>query len=639
MSEAAVDQRESPPLAETPDIYGAYPRLSDDQIATLEAGGARRAVDTGETLVREGERSDYFFVILSGKVAVTTTDDAGNRHVIRVHGPGRFLGELGDLEGQAAFYTAEVVEPGEVLVVPTERVRALVAHDPVLSDLILRAYLLRRSLLIQEESGFRIIGSCYSPDTARLREFAARNRLPHRWIDLERDKHAERLLQRFGVSPQDTPVVIWGGEVLRNPTNTELARRVGLPVPDTVPDESDVVVVGAGPAGLGAAVYAASDGLTTAAMERIATGGQAGTSSRIENYLGFPGGISGADLAERAVLQAGKFGARIIVSAEITRLESDGGQHRVTLADGGSVVARAVVLATGARYRRLAVPGIESFEGNGVYYAATFQEALMCGTGPVVIVGGGNSAGQAAVFLAARVSRVYVVIRGDDLNKSMSRYLVDQINQHPRVTVRSCTEIREVHGNGALSAVVTEDKRTGERHSIQTRALFVFIGADPNTSWLAGAIELDDHGFVPTGPAALYSDTDGNQVRTQRQPMMLETSQPGVFAAGDVRSGSVKRVASAVGEGSMAIRQIHEYFGTYRQRGPPRPVSLPGIRQYRTGRLTRTGPSWSALATSVVVGITRRQNVKHQPRSYTPEVPPAGFEPATPALGEPCSIP
>jgi thioredoxin reductase (NADPH) len=562
MSEAAIDQRESPPLAETPDIYGAYPRLSDDQIATLEAGGARRAVSTGETLVREGERSDYFFVILSGKVAVTTTDDAGNRHVIRVHGPGRFLGELGDLEGQAAFYTAEVVEPGEVFVVPTERVRALVAHDPVLSDLILRAYLLRRSLLIQEESGFRIIGSCYSPDTARLREFAARNRLPHRWIDLERDKHAERVLQRFGVSPQDAPVVIWGGEVLRNPTNTELARRVGLPVPDTVPDESDVVVVGAGPAGLGAAVYAASDGLTTAAMERIATGGQAGTSSRIENYLGFPGGISGADLAERAVLQAGKFGARIIVSAEITRLESGGGQHRVTLADGGSVVARAVVLAMGARYRRLAVPGIESFEGNGVYYAATFQEALMCGTGPVVIVGGGNSAGQAAVFLAAQVSRVYVVIRGDDLNKTMSRYLVDQINRHPRVTVRSCTEIRQVHGNGALTAVLTEDKRTGEQHSIQTRALFVFIGADPNTSWLAGAIELDDHGFVPTGPAALYSDTDGNQGRTQRQPMMLETSRPGVFAAGDVRSGSVKRVASAVGEGSMAIRQIHEYFGT-----------------------------------------------------------------------------
>jgi thioredoxin reductase (NADPH) len=562
MSEVAVDQRESSPLAETPDVHGAYPRLSDDQIATLEAGGARRTVDRGETLVREGERADYFFVLLSGKVAVSTTDDTGNRHVIRVHGPGRFLGELGDLEGQAAFYTAEVVEPGEVLVVPTERVRDLVAHDPALSDLILRAYLCRRSLLIQEGTGFRIIGSCFSPDTIRLREFAARNRLPHRWFDLERDPQAERLLQRFGVTAQDTPVVIWGGAVLRNPTNAELARRVGLPVADTAPDESDVVVVGAGPAGLGAAVYAASDGLTTAAMERIATGGQAGTSSRIENYLGFPGGISGGDLAERAALQAAKFGARILVSAEIIRLESGDGQHRVTLADGGSVVARAVVLAMGARYRRLPVPGLDSFEGDGVYYAATVQEALLCGTGPVVIVGGGNSAGQAAVFLAGRVSRVYVVIRGEDLSKTMSRYLIDQIDRHPRVTVRSCTEIREVHGDDKLSAVVTEDKRTGERHSIQTRALFVFIGADPNTSWLAGAIQLDDRGFVPTGPAALYLDTDGNQVRTERQPMMLETSQPGVFAVGDVRSGSVKRVASAVGEGSMAIRQIHEYFGT-----------------------------------------------------------------------------
>jgi thioredoxin reductase (NADPH) len=563
MSEVAASaQRTSNPLAETPDIYGAYPRLSDDQIATLESGGARQAVDTGEVLVREGERVDNFYVILSGKVAVSTEDDAGNRYVTRVHGPGRFLGELGDLEGQAAFYTAETVEPGEVLVVPAERVRALVAHDPVLSDLILRAYLWRRSLLIQEGSGFRIIGSCYSPDTARLREIAARNRLPHRFIDLERDKQAERLLERFGVAASDAPVVIWGTEVLRNPTNTELARRVGLPVPDRASGETDVVVVGAGPAGLGAAVYAASDGLTVAAMERIATGGQAGTSSRIENYLGFPGGISGADLAERAVLQAGKFGARILLSAEITRLESDGGQHRVTLADGGSVVARAVVLAMGARYRRLDVPGIESFEGNGVYYAATVQEALLCGTGPVVIVGGGNSAGQAAVFLAARTSQVYVLIRGDDLRKTMSRYLIDQIHQHPRVIVRTFTEIREVRGNGELTAVVTEDKRTGERHSIQTRALFVFIGAVPNTAWLAGTIELDDHGFIPTGAAALYLNGDGaKNRRPRRQPMMLETSRPGVFAVGDVRSGSVKRVASAVGEGAMAVRQIHEHFG------------------------------------------------------------------------------
>ncbi len=561
MSEVMVDLRESPALAETPDVFGAYPRLSADEVATLEAGGARRTVGTGEILVREGERSDYFFVILSGKVAVSTVDDTGNPRVIRVHGPGRFLGELGDIEGQAAFYTAEVVEPGEVLVVPTERVRALVAGDPALSDLILRAYLCRRSLLIQEGSGLRIIGSCFSRDTVRLREFAARNRLPHRWFDLERDARAERLLQRFGVTTQDTPVVIWGGAVLRNPSNAELAQRVGLSVPDAVPDEADAVVVGAGPAGLGAAVYAASDGLTTVAMERIATGGQAGTSSRIENYLGFPGGISGGDLAERAALQAAKFGARILVSADVVRLDSSDGQHQLTLASGATVVARAVVLAMGARYRRLAVPGLESFDGNGVYYAATVQEALLCGTGPVVIVGGGNSAGQAAVFLAERVARVYVVIRGDDLSKTMSRYLIDQIERHPRVTVRSCTEVREVHGDDKLSAVVTEDKRTGARHTIETRALFVFIGADPHTSWLADAIKLDDRGFVPTGPAALYSDTAGGRTRTPRQPMTLETSQAGVFAVGDVRSGSVKRVSSAVGEGSMAIRQIHEYFG------------------------------------------------------------------------------
>jgi thioredoxin reductase (NADPH) len=471
MSEATTDQQAMTALAETPDMDGAYPRLDEDQTAALEAGGSRRPVNRGDTLVREGERSDDFFVILSGRVAVSTTDDAGDRQVIRVHGPGRFLGELGDLEGQPAFYTAEAVDSGEVLVVPTGRVRDLAAHDPALSDLILRAYLLRRSLLIQEGTGLRIIGSCFDPDTVRLREFLTRNRLPHRWIDLERDKYAERLLQRFGVSCQDTPVVVWAGKVLRNPTNTELARRVGLSVPDAVPAEFDVIVVGAGPAGLAAAVYGASDGLITGALERIATGGQAGTSSRIENYLGFPAGISGADLAERAGLQAGRFGARIVVSAEAVRLYCEGDHHLVHLADGTTVAARAVVLATGARYRRLAVPGIELFEGKSVYYAATVQEALACGTGPVVIVGGGNSAGQAAVFLAARVVRVHVLIRGEDPNDSMSRYLVDQILQHPRVTVRTCTEVVEVHGDDELAAVVARDNQTGERCSIATRAI------------------------------------------------------------------------------------------------------------------------------------------------------------------------
>ncbi|WP_231982401.1 cyclic nucleotide-binding domain-containing thioredoxin-disulfide reductase [Mycobacterium sp. E787] len=546
---------------ETPDLFGAYPRLTEDQIATLLPGGSRRRVGVDEVLVREGMRSDELFVVLSGKVAIVTDDDSGERRLLRVHGAGRFLGELGDLEGQPAFYTAIVVVDGEVLAVPTSRVRALVAHDQVLSDLILRAYLVRRSLLIGQRVGFRIIGSCFSPDTARLREFAARNRLPHRWLDLERDPNAERLLHRFGIPPEDTPVVIWGTRVLRNPSNVELARVVGLTVPDVITDERDVIVIGAGPAGLGAAVYGASDGLRTSAIERIAVGGQAGTSSRIENYLGFPAGISGSDLAERAFLQADKFGARISVSAEATGLESDGGQLQIRFADETVAVGRSAVLATGARYRRLAASGIDAFHGNGVYYAATYQEALLCGDGPVVIVGAGNSAGQATVFLATQVSRVYLLVRGDSLDKSMSRYLVDQIVQQPRVTVRLNTEVGEVHGDEALNCVVAENNQTGERESIRARALFVFIGADPNTEWLAGTVALDRHGFIETGQAAANHMAGADGLATARRPVFLETSVPGVFAAGDVRSGSVKRVASAVGEGAMAIRQIHEYFG------------------------------------------------------------------------------
>ncbi|MCW2653752.1 MAG: thioredoxin reductase [Mycobacterium sp.] len=561
MSDGAAVKSACDQWVETPDLYGAYPRLDEDQIATLEAGGSRRSVRVDEVLVHEGVQSEEMFVILSGKVAIVDDDEWGERRILRVHGPGRFIGELSDLEGQAAFYTAIVVVEGDVLAIRTERVRSLVAHDQVLSDLILRACLMRRSLLIGDGAGLRIIGSCFSPDSVRLREFAARNRLPHKWLDLEKDENAERLLRRFGISPDDTPVVIWVHRVLRNPTNAELARVVGLPVPDTLSQECDLVIVGAGPAGLGASVYGASDGLRTVSMERIATGGQAGTSSRIENYLGFPAGISGSDLADRAFIQAEKFGAQISVSAEAVRLESEGGQLCVGLADGTCTVARAAVVATGARYRTLAVPGIEKFYGNGVYYAATNQEALLCGDGPVVIVGGGNSAGQATVFLSSRVSRVDLLIRGDDLGKSMSRYLVDQIEQQPRVTVYTNTEVREVDGDDVLSSVVAENNQTGERHPLKTRALFVFIGAQPNTEWLRGTIALDDHGFIVTGEAAVARCADENSNFTAvRRPTMLETSLPGVFAAGDVRSGSVKRVASAVGEGAMAVRQVYEYL-------------------------------------------------------------------------------
>ncbi|OZF40640.1 cyclic nucleotide-binding protein [Rhodococcus sp. 14-2483-1-1] len=547
---------------ETTDEHGAFPRLTDDQVAVLEVGGTRRSVRTGEVLIREGAPSNDFFVVLSGKVAVLDEGDRdGERRILRVHGPGRFLGELGLLEGQVAFYTAEAIEDGELLVTPAERVRELVAHDPVLSDLVLRAYLLRRHLLIGLGSGFRIIGSCYSPDTLRLREFAMRNRLPHKWIDLERDERAEQLLRSLDIAPEDVPVVIWHGEkVLRNPTNTELARIVGLSVPNAAQDVFDLVVVGAGPAGLAASVYGASDGLNTVTLETIAAGGQASTSSRIENYLGFPAGISGSELAERAVIQADKFGARILVSAEVTGLTSEAGYHVLRLSDGGTVRGRSIVLATGARYRKLTVPGIAELEGTSVYYAATHQEARMCGTDPVAIVGGGNSAGQATVFLAEHVSDVHLLIRNDDLGKSMSRYLVDQIEHHPHVTVHRHTEVREVRGKKYLDEVVVENNRTGEQATIRAHALFVFIGATPYTGWLADAIALDEHGFVLTGTDAALARGDGDLQIGAALCGTLATSRPGLFAAGDVRSGSVKRVASAVGEGAMSVRQVHEYF-------------------------------------------------------------------------------
>ncbi|WP_206490058.1 FAD-dependent oxidoreductase [Rhodococcus sp. KRD162] len=563
MSTAISSEDAGPAVVdETTDEHGAFPRLTDDQVAVLEVGGTRRSVRTGEVLIREGAPSNDFFVVLSGKVAVLDEGDRdGERRILRVHGPGRFLGELGLLEGQVAFYTAEAIEDGELLVTPAERVRELVAHDPVLSDLILRAYLLRRHLLIGLGSGFRIIGSCYSPDTLRLREFAMRNRLPHKWIDLERDERAEQLLRSLDIAPEDVPVVIWHGEkVLRNPTNTELARIVGLSVPNAAQDVFDLVVVGAGPAGLAASVYGASDGLNTVTLETSAAGGQASTSSRIENYLGFPAGISGSELAERAVIQADKFGARILVSAEVTGLTSEAGYHVLRLSDGGTVRGRSIVLATGARYRKLAVPGIEALEGTSVYYAATHQEARMCGADPVAIVGGGNSAGQATIFLADHVPDVHLLIRGDDLGKSMSRYLVDRIDRHPRVTVHLHTEIQAVHGQKYLDELVVADNHTGEQDTIRVHALFVFIGAVPHTGWLADAIALDDRGFVLTGMDAVHAFDGDNRSIDPAQFRTLETSRAGLFAAGDVRRGSVKRVASAVGEGAIAVRQIHEYF-------------------------------------------------------------------------------
>ncbi|MFD0055930.1 FAD-dependent oxidoreductase [Streptomyces sp. NPDC127168] len=545
---------------ETPDQYGAFPRLSPEQLQSLAAHGEHRRTAENEVLYREGEPFREFLAIRSGTVEVLHDHGGPEERTVAVHGPGRFLGELGLLEGQAAFDTAVVREPGEILAVPVDRQRALVGRDPVLGDLILRAYLGRRYLLIGLGAGFRILGSCYSPDTLRLREFAARNRLPHRWVDLEKDKEAEGLLRRFGIRPEETPVVLWKGDhVLRNPSNTELAQIIGLPAPSPEAGRYDVMVVGAGPAGLAAAVYGASDGLTTAVVDAVATGGQAGTSSRIENYLGFPSGVSGGELIERAVLQARKFDARLMVSAKVTGLTPHNDEYVVSFADGSRARTGAVVLASGVWYRRLEVPGIDRLEGISVYYAATVHEASLCQADPVAVVGGGNSAGQAALFLANHASRVQLLVRGGDLNADMSRYLVDQVERHPKIEVMLHTEVRRVFGEQKLEALLVEDNTSGRRRELRAAALFVFIGARPRTEWLRDVLALDEKGFVFTGADAQPLADPARWASLGRGPLLLETTLPGVFAAGDVRSGSVKRVAAATGEGAMSIHLVHEH--------------------------------------------------------------------------------
>jgi thioredoxin reductase (NADPH) len=535
-------------LHETPDLHGAFPRLDGAQIAALAAHGEERPTQAGEVLIHEGDSDPPFIVILDGLVAVVEGQGCEDETVVGVHGPGRFIGELSQLTGQAAFLATKALEPGRVLTVPVDEVRVLVGTDQGLGDLILRASLLRRSLLLDAGVGFKLMGSRFSPDTRRLREFAARNRLPHHWIDLEDDAHAEALLRGLGVAPEETPVVIWRGvQLLRNPTNDELARLIGLPVFRPSEQMADLVIVGAGPAGLAAAVYGASEGLATIVVDSVATGGQAGTSSRIENYLGFPSGISGGELAERAVIQADKFGARFSVPSEAAGLEEGDGCHVIRMADGSSIEARSVLITSGARYRKLDVPRLEDFEATSVYYAATRVEARVCVDDPVVIVGGGNSAGQATVFLAPRVAALRLVVRAGDLGASMSRYLADRIERMPQVQVLLHTEVRELVGDHALEAVVVENNQTGEREQLPARDLFVFIGAEPNAAWLGDQLDVDDHGFLLTGSSTPAS-------------LPLETSRPGVFAAGDVRSGSVKRISSAIGEGAMAVQLVHRYL-------------------------------------------------------------------------------
>jgi thioredoxin reductase (NADPH) len=537
------------------------PTLREDQIEILRRYGQTRKTEVGEVLFRAGDTSNDFIVVLEGEVEVID-DFAGEARTIGIFLAGRFLGELNMLTGQSMYLSAMVREGGEVLAIPRERLKEVVTEEPNLSDIILKAFLARRSYMMRTGLGLRIIGSRHSDDATRLREFAARNRLPHVWIELEEDPEAEALLERFGASPSETPVTIWQGkDVLKNPTNAEFARTIGLKVDAPWELAYDLVVVGTGPAGLGASVYGASEGLSTLALESVALGGQAGTSSRIENYPGFPAGLSGFELASRILVQANKFGARTAVPQEAVGLKREGGHYRIELSEGGEVAARSVIAASGARYRRLDVPGLGRFEGVSIHYAATEAEAQRCEGEEIVVVGGGNSAGQAAVYLAGGTQKVHLLIRGEDLGKSMSRYLVDRVTSAGNIELLANTQIRELMGEDRLEGVVVEDTRSGARRTLGTRALFLFIGAEANTGWLQGVVELDERGFVLTGRDLDGSllDEDARQERS-REPFLLETSMPGVFAAGDVRSGSTKRCASAVGEGAMAVRLVHQYL-------------------------------------------------------------------------------
>jgi thioredoxin reductase (NADPH) len=550
MPTSSSSELELPDLPETPDTTGAYPRLTDEQIMLLSRYGERKRLAKGSMLFCEGDRDCGMFVVLDGRVAVVQEDSSeGEPRVIAVHGRGRFVGDLSMLTGQAVYVTAVAQTDVEVLEIPYDRLKEAVTQDQALGDLILRAFILRRNIHANLGAGLRIIGSRYSADTRRLRDFASRNRIPYRWEDLEEDPEAEVTLRAFDIPPNQTPVVIWKGQtVLRNPSNTELAELLGLRE-DAPPREAhDMLVVGAGPAGLAAAVTAASEGLSTVVLDAIATGGQAGTSSQIENYLGFPAGISGAELADRAVVQARKFGATFTIPGEAQSLDRIDGHFVVTLTDGVQVEGHTVVLATGVRYRRLDVPGMDRLEGPSVYYAATEYEARLCRGDPVTVVGGGNSAGQAALFMARNASDVNLVIRHDDLDRDMSRYLTDRVEENPKITIWRTSEVAELIGDEALEAVAIRDLKTDDRHRVPTTALFVLIGAEPHTSWLQGQIPLDEKGYILTGHAEPGCTTS------------FQTAEPGVLAVGDVRSGSIKRVASAVGEGAIAVRQAYDHL-------------------------------------------------------------------------------
>ena len=535
-----------------------FPTLTESQLQRISRFGTRRTVKDGEVLFKQGDDGAHFFVVLRGALDVVQPQGETETLIVR-HEPGNFSGETAMLAGRRALATGRFRGDGEVVDIPPEGLRNLIVADAELSELLMRAFILRRVALINNHFGDAVVvGSRHCPKTQALREFLERNSHPYVYLDVEQDEGARVLVDRFQIGPKEIPVLICRGtKLLKVPSNEEVAECLGLNAGVTCGSVKDVVVVGAGPAGLSAAVYAASEGLNVLVLENNAPGGQAGYSAKIENYLGFPTGISGQALAGRAFTQAQKFGAEVAITSKVTRLDCTVTPYAIELENGHRIRARNVVIATGAEYRKLDVENRPRFENAGVYYGAMFLDKKFLEGQEVVVVGGGNSAGQAAVYLSGFAGHVHVLVRSGGLADSMSRYLIRRIEDSDRITLRTRTEIVALEGTRELEVVRWRNQVTGETEDRPVRSVFCMMGANPCTAWLQESVVLDDKGFVKTGQDLTPADLANSGWTLTRPPLLLETSRPGIFAVGDVRSGNVKRVASAVGEGSICIQLVH----------------------------------------------------------------------------------
>ncbi|HWS19993.1 MAG TPA: FAD-dependent oxidoreductase [Nitrososphaera sp.] len=536
-----------------------FPTLTPAQIRRISSHGHTRPIQRGQVIVEQGDRNVPFFVVVSGEVEIVRPS-GGVETLITIHGPGQFTGEVNNLSGRPAVVRMRATKQGELIELDRQHMLALLQTDADLGEIMMRAFILRRVELVSAGMGdVVLVGSIYSAGTLRIKEFLMRNGHPYSYIDLERNPEVQNLLDGYHATASEIPVMICRGKiVLRNPTNQQVADCLGFNENVDQAQMHDLVIIGAGPSGLAAAVYGASEGLDVIMLEASSPGGQAGSSSRIENYLGFPSGISGQELAGRAYTQAQKFGAQVLI-AKGTRLACEHKPYVVEMENGARIQTRTIVIATGAEYRRPPLKNLSRFEGAGVYYSATFVEAQLCsGEEEVVVVGGGNSAGQAAMFLGDTVKRVNMLIRSASLAESMSRYLIRRIEQTPTVIMRPHTEIVELEGGNHLESVRWRNNQTGQIEEHNVRHVFIMTGADPNTRWLDGCVALDAKGFIKTGPDLSPEDLSTARWPLARRPYLLETSLPGVFAIGDVRGGSIKRVASAVGEGSIAISFVHQ---------------------------------------------------------------------------------